>query len=43
MQLLFRFSDYGLVKYIRFGTKSLQEDTYRVSGHSFKGQGHYDS
>ena len=41
MQLLFRISDYGLVKPIRFGTTTRQEETYRVSGHPFEGQGHY--
>ena len=43
MQQLFRISDYGLVKHIKIGTTSRQEDTYRVSGHPFEGQGHYDS
>ena len=43
MQYLFRISDYGLVKHIRLGTSSWQEDTDRVSGHPFEGQDHYDS
>ena len=43
MQYLFLISDYGLVKHIRLGTTLRQEDTHRVSGPPFKGQGHYDS
>ena len=42
MQVLFRISDYGLVKHIRLGTTSQQEDTHRVSGYPFESQGHYD-
>ena len=42
MQYLFRISNYGLVKHIRLGTITRQEDTHRVSGHPFEGQGHYD-
>ena len=30
-------------KHIRLGTTSRQEDTHRVPGHPFEGQGHYDS
>ena len=41
MQLLFRISDYGLVKHIRLGTATRQEETYRVSDHPFEDQGHY--
>ena len=29
MQQLFRISDYGLVKHIRLGTTTRQEDTHR--------------
>ena len=43
MQELFRISDNGLVKHIQLGTTSRQEDTHRVSGNPFEGQGHYDS
>ena len=43
MQYMFRLSAYVLVKHIRIGTTTLQEDTHRVSGHPFEGQGHYDS
>ena len=43
MQLLFCISDYGLVKHIRLGTTSRQEDTHGVSGHPFEGQGFYVS
>ena len=43
MQKLFRISDYGLVKHVRLGTTSRQEDTHRVSRHPFEGQGYYDS
>ena len=34
------YSYYGLVKHIRLGTTSRQEDTHRVSGRPFEGQGH---
>ena len=43
MQYLFRIFDYGLVKHIRLGATTRQEDAYIVSGHPFEGQGHYDS
>ena len=39
----FRIPDYGLVKRIRLCTTTRQEDTYRISGHPFEGQAHYDS
>ena len=42
MQKLFIISDYALVKHIRLGTTTRQEDTNRVSVHPFEGQGHYD-
>ena len=41
MQKLFHISDYGLVKHIGLGTTIGHEDTHRVSGHPFEGQGHY--
>ena len=41
MQLLFRIFGHGLVKHIRLGTTPRQEDTHRVTGHPFEGQGHY--
>ena len=43
MQWFSRISDYGLAKHILRGTTSRQEDTQKVSGHPFEGQGHYDS
>ena len=43
MQKSFRISDNGLAKHIRLGTTTRLEDTHRVSGHPFEGQGHYDS
>ena len=35
---MFRISDYGLVKQIRLGTTTRQEDTHTVSGHPFEDQ-----
>ena len=51
MHKFFRISDYCLVKHIRLGTKSRQEDKHKVSGHPLEcqdkkeeiSQGNYDS